>query len=191
MRVEKLRQNIDWVRTWKNLNEAPVPETTRGVWYRVIHEIITMNECLHLINMVQTDTCRKCASKDTLEHRLLVCGEGKLIWEYSRPLIVRMLRMIPLRIPDDWIIHPQFHIWPPKRRRAILWTLTNVVTVDPGSKPDQKYARRRYRQKYVTRTKYKFGTYSKRISFVCCTLVRCKGVGLKVTGIKFMTMFIA
>ena len=27
------------------------------------------------------------------------------------------------------------------------------VTVDPGSKPDQKYARRRDRQKYVTRTK--------------------------------------
>ena len=29
----------------------------------------------------------------------------------------------------------------------------DVVTVDPGSKPDQKYARRRDRQKYVTRTK--------------------------------------
>jgi len=79
MRIEKLRPNIDWVQTWKKLNKAPVPKTTRGVWYRVIHEIIHKNERLHLINMVQTDTCRECASKDTLEHRLLVCGEGKLI----------------------------------------------------------------------------------------------------------------
>jgi hypothetical protein len=29
----------------------------------------------------------------------------------------------------------------------------SVVTVDPGSKPDQKYARRRDMQKYVTRIK--------------------------------------
>ena len=25
---------------------------------------------------------------------------------------------------------------------------------------------------------------------MCCTLVRCEGVGFKVTGIKFMTVFI-
>ena len=31
--------------------------------------------------------------------------------------------------------------------------MLNIVTADPGSKPDQKYARRRDRQKYVTRTK--------------------------------------
>jgi len=35
-----------------------------------------------------------------------------------------------------------------------------------------------------------FGTCSKKISFVCCTLVRCEGEGFKVTGIKFMTVFI-
>jgi len=28
-----------------------------------------------------------------------------------------------------------------------------IVTVDPGSKPDQKFARRRDRQKYISRTK--------------------------------------
>jgi len=75
-RVEKQWPNIDWVQTWKNLKEAPVPETTRNVWYRVIHEINPTNERLHHINMV-----RQCASKDTLEHSLLVCGEGRMIWE--------------------------------------------------------------------------------------------------------------
>ena len=82
IRVEKLRPNIDWVQTWKNLNEEPVPETTRSVRYRVIHEIISTNDHLHRINIVQTDTCQQCAAKDTLEHRLLVFGEGRVMWEY-------------------------------------------------------------------------------------------------------------
>ena len=65
MRAEKLRPNIDRAQTSKNLNEVPVPETTRGVWYRVIHEIIPTNERLHRITMVQTVTCRKRAWKET------------------------------------------------------------------------------------------------------------------------------
>jgi len=38
-----------------------------------------------------------------------------------------MLRTTPNRIADDWIMHPQFQIWPPKKHRAILWTLANVI----------------------------------------------------------------
>jgi hypothetical protein len=38
-----------------------------------------------------------------------------------------------------------------------------TVTDDPGSKPDQGYARRRYRQNYVRKIKYKFRTSKKRI----------------------------
>ena len=78
------------------------------------------------VKMAQTDNCRHCASKDTLEHRLIVC-EGKAIWEYSKTLTARMLRTTPTRLPDDWIMHPQFHIWSPKRHHALLWTLANVV----------------------------------------------------------------
>ena len=57
------------------------------------------------------------------------------------------------------------------------------VTDDPGSKPDQKYARRRDRQNFMGRT-------SKRNSLVCDILVYCEGVDFKVTGIKFMIVFI-
>jgi len=38
-----------------------------------------------------------------------------------------MLRTIPARIPDEWILRPQFNIRPPKRHRAILWVVANVV----------------------------------------------------------------
>jgi len=38
--------------------------------------------------------------------------------------------------------------------------------------------------------KEQFRTSSKRISFVGNTLVHCEGVDFRVTGIKFMTVFI-
>jgi len=37
MRVQKLWPNIDWLRIWKNLSDAPVSEDTRCIWYHVIH----------------------------------------------------------------------------------------------------------------------------------------------------------
>jgi hypothetical protein len=68
-----------------------------------------------------------CNMKDTLEHRITDCEEGRAAWEHSKRLMACMLRTIPARIPDEWLLHPQFHIWPPKRRRAILWTLAQVI----------------------------------------------------------------
>ena len=76
LRVQKLWPNIDWARIWKILNDAPVPENTRCIWYQVIHDIIPTNVRLHSIHMVIWDTCRRCAATDTLELRLIACGEG-------------------------------------------------------------------------------------------------------------------
>jgi len=100
MCVEKLWINTDWDQTWKNLNESPVPETTRSVWYRVIHEIIPSNERLPRINMVQANTFRQCASKDTLEHRLLVRGAERMNEIIQNPNS-RDVRTTANRLPDD------------------------------------------------------------------------------------------
>jgi hypothetical protein len=127
MRVQKLWPNIDWLRIWKNLNDAPVSEDTRCIWYHVIHDIIPTNVRLHRINMIPSDTCRRCTTTDTLEHRLLACGQGRKIWHYTKTLLARMMRTIPTRIPDDWPFRPHFSIWPSQKHRAILWLLANVV----------------------------------------------------------------
>ena len=66
----------------------------------------------------------------------------------------------------------------------------HVVNDDLGSKPNQKYARRRDRQNIREKNKVKFGNSSKRISLVYNTLVHCEAVDFKVTGMKFMTVFI-
>jgi hypothetical protein len=77
--------------------------------------------------MAPKNICRLCEMRDTLDHRLTACGEGRAIWEYAKSLMTQMLRTILSRIFDDWLLHPQFRIWPPKRRRAILWTLAQTI----------------------------------------------------------------
>ena len=66
------------------------------------------------MKMVPSDSCRRCTATDTLEHRLIACGEGRTIWQYTKPLLARMMRTIPVRIPDDWMLRPQLNIWPLK-----------------------------------------------------------------------------
>jgi len=67
--------------------------------------------------------------------------------------------------------------------------MVSDVTDDPGSKPDQKCSAKR-QAKLHGKNKVNFRTSSKRISLVCNILVHCEGVDFKVTGIKFMIVFI-
>jgi hypothetical protein len=99
MRVTRRWPQVNWINVWRNLRDAPVPESTRMAWYRVIHELIATNERLHKIHLTPTDSCRHCALKDTLEHRLAACGEGRDIWDYSKSLLAQILRTVP-----NWIL---------------------------------------------------------------------------------------
>jgi len=40
MRIERRWPNTIWKIVWKNLWIAPVPESMKSAWYRVIHDII-------------------------------------------------------------------------------------------------------------------------------------------------------
>jgi len=68
MRVTRKWLHINCACVWDNLSAAPVPKSTRIARSRVIHDLIPKNERLQGIMMVQTDTCRKCTMKNTLEH---------------------------------------------------------------------------------------------------------------------------
>jgi exonuclease III len=136
MRIQKLWPNIDWPNTWKNLKEAPISDDTRCLWYRVIHDIIPTNCRLHRIQMTPSDTCRWCPESDTLEHRIISCRQGVQIWNHTKTLIARMMRIDPKHIPNDWPLRPYFKIWPPQKHKAILWTLANTVTFRTKHHPD-------------------------------------------------------
>ena len=38
-----------------------------------------------------------------------------------------MLRTEPRHVPPEWTIWPDFHIWPPRRKGAILWLMAHMV----------------------------------------------------------------
>jgi hypothetical protein len=43
MRIKKIWPDHDWATIWENLQIASVSATTKGEWYRIIHEIIPNN----------------------------------------------------------------------------------------------------------------------------------------------------
>jgi hypothetical protein len=71
--------------------------------------------------------CSTCGERDTLMHRITECGEGREIWKWTRKRIAWILRTDPVWIPQERTLRPQFHIWPPRRHRAVLWIIAHMV----------------------------------------------------------------
>jgi len=109
------------------MGEEPVPGATKAAWYKVIHDILPTNVRLFRIYMVRTDACRKCDRTDTLSHRLIEGGEEEQTWTWTKQRPAWILPTILERIPSDWLLRPRFTLWPPRRRRAVLWVLANLV----------------------------------------------------------------
>jgi hypothetical protein len=110
MRIEVRWPTVNWENVWKNLCTAPVSEKVRVHWYKVIHVLEPTNERLKKIGIAQTDECKTCHRQDTLMHRLIECGEGKVIWGYARNKMAQILRTEPGKIQEEWLLHPQIVI---------------------------------------------------------------------------------
>ena len=127
MRITNLWPQTARPTVWKNLGEAPVPGVTKAAWYKVIHDILPTILRIFRIRMVPTDACRKCDRTDTLSHRLIECGEGEQIWTWTKQRLAWILRTIPERMPSGGFCVFISHCGPPRRRRAVLWVLANLV----------------------------------------------------------------
>jgi hypothetical protein len=100
MTVQLLWPDTDWVRVWHNLHEAPVSDDIKMIWYRAIRDIYPTHVRLHRLNMTTSPFCRHC-NTDDLQHRLIKCGEGRLVWEWTRDRLARILRTIHDRYRKD------------------------------------------------------------------------------------------
>jgi hypothetical protein len=127
MRVCKLNPKAEWKQVWTNLQSTPGENPEKIQWYKIIHDIIPINERLHRINLANTDLCAECAKTDTLEHRLTTCGEAPVMWNWTRHKIAEIMRTSEAHIPGDWLTRPQFKTWPTQRNRAILWMIVKYV----------------------------------------------------------------
>ena len=116
----------------RNLWLAPVAGDKRATWNKIIHDIIPTKERLHKTCIAPDDKCRLCEDTDTLRHRLIVCGEGRLQCEWTKGRIAAMRRLDPKWIEDDCLFGPQIHLCPPPRHRAVLCTMATYVTFRSG-----------------------------------------------------------
>ena len=55
------------------------------------------------------------------------CGERSVIWHWTRERIAAIIRMGIRRIPVEWIVHPDFQLWPPQKQAAVIWTLAHFI----------------------------------------------------------------
>lgn len=127
MRISRLWPDTHWATVWKNVQATPVPETTKVIWYRVLHDILPTNERLYNIRLAPNDRCLHCDRKDTILHRLTNCGDGEIVWDWTRQKIAAMLQTDQRRIPPECLLGPKFRLWPPHRHRAVLSVLAQLV----------------------------------------------------------------
>jgi len=127
MCISRLWVTTDWSSVWSNLHGTPVLEDIKMDWYRAIHDIVPTQDRLNRINMAKTNRCRHCNATDNLSHRIIECGEGQVMWDWTRERLATILRTNMRHIPDGWPLRLTLSIWPPKRRRAVLWILANFV----------------------------------------------------------------
>ena len=125
--IVRLWPTTDWGSIWKNLQTVPVSERIKSTWFRAIHDILPTRERLQKIRLSPTDQCQHCGEHDSIQHRLTECGDGIVPWEWTKKCLALMLRSDPKWIPTEWLLRPQFKLWPPQRHRTVLWTLANLV----------------------------------------------------------------
>ena len=127
LRVTQEHPSIPWEKVWRNLHHASISERLKSTWYIVIHEIVPTNERLAAIRLADTDRCTLCGKLDSLSRRITECGEGHIIWNWTRARIAALLRMDPRQIPAEWTLRPTFHFWPPQKHAAMIWIIAHQV----------------------------------------------------------------
>jgi hypothetical protein len=127
MRITRKYPETRWERVWKNLHAAVAPEFVRLTWYLAIHDVIPTKERLVTTGLTDTSSCARCGKHDSLEHRIVACGEGPVIWHWTRKRFATILRKGSEQVPVDWILRPDFQLWPPQRQAAVLWILAHLT----------------------------------------------------------------
>ena len=108
------------------------PTRQRGSWHHKIHVVCRDTwHCTHQWPSGSHPPDRhQCLSEvwaPRLQHKITECGEGPMIWNWTRYKMAIILRMDHKSIPHEWTLRPAFLRWPPQRQAAILWILAHLV----------------------------------------------------------------
>jgi hypothetical protein len=127
VKIMQLRPEIEWPILWRNLHITWKSDGAKSAWCMVMHDLIATNMRLHKIRLTDANNCNQCGRQDTTLHRFTDCGEGQVIWEWTRTRIAWMNRTDPRRVPCEWLLKPHFHLLPRQRQKAVLCILANMV----------------------------------------------------------------
>jgi len=126
LRIVKKCPNAVWGRVWKNLHSRDLSDSLPPTCYVTVH-IFPSNDRLAAIYLTPTSDCPNCGQEDFIQHRITDCGEGPVLWNWSRMKLGMILRVSPNYIPKEWTIRAAFTLWPPQCHAAILWILANLI----------------------------------------------------------------
>jgi hypothetical protein len=70
--------------------------------------------------MAATNQCRHCYAPDTLRHRLTECGDGRLMWDWSRGRLAVILRTGTRSISEEWLLLPSAYGLPSDEAQYIV-----------------------------------------------------------------------
>jgi alkylhydroperoxidase family enzyme len=127
MRIVKQWPQNDRDRVWRNLHTAWITDTLKSTWYNIIHDLIPTKERLAAIRLAASNQCDRCAKADTLIHRLTDCTPSADIWKWARSRLAAILRTDQQCIPNEWTTRHHFHLCPPQRHNATVWTIAHLV----------------------------------------------------------------
>jgi hypothetical protein len=108
MRIKHKYPTTCWEKVWKNLHRVEASDSVISTWYQAIHDIIRVptNERLATIRLTDAMLCARFRNTDTLQHRIVACGEGPVLWQWTRTRIAAILQRDPRSIPAEWTIRP-------------------------------------------------------------------------------------
>jgi hypothetical protein len=84
VRITNKYPNVKWGRVWENLHSRALSDSLTSTWYVAVHEIFPTNDRLAVIQLAPSSACSYCGKDDSIQHRITDCGEGTVIWNWTR-----------------------------------------------------------------------------------------------------------
>jgi hypothetical protein len=120
MRIVRKFSLTNWDHVWKNLHAYPATDEIISTWYKAMHDLLPTNDRLAAIHLTDTTAYSSCGHPDSLQHRITECGEGPMIWTWTKKILGYMFRVDLRYILPEWTIRPAFRYWPVQKQAAVL-----------------------------------------------------------------------
>jgi hypothetical protein len=127
MRIVERSPTVRWEAVWANIHGVKLDGAVVSDWYLAIHDVVPTRQRLAGIRLVPDHSCPVCGEPETLEHRLIACTQGPILWCWTKKVLAAILRARHTEIPDAWAWCPDYAIRPPQRGRAVSWMVASFV----------------------------------------------------------------